>query len=202
MNQNPNYVRIKCYVSMYTVYQISKDLAFYVAFHHENSSCNFHCWGSSPVDVGTIAHLQLEWFHGNFSFYVLSVMFQGDDFPKVWSVEGKLWSRTFLSKYLKKCDLVQCALTFGPPFFTTKNTDPKLNKRHLKRGFWIKWTENRLPAFFQRDIRWFFGKIIYFTLATKTILQGAVATGTFLRRSRQSSAAFKPRRTFFTLVGW
>ena len=165
-------------------YQISKDLAFNVAFHRENSSCNFHCWGSSPVDVGTIAHLQLEWFHGIFSFYVLSVMFQGDDFTKVWSVEGKTWSRTFLSKYLKKCDLVQCALTFGPPFFTAKNSDRKMKNCHLKRGFWLKWKKNSLPAFFRIYSLVFRENHIYpFTLATKTSLQGASNSSLLLNPS-------------------
>ena len=173
-----------------------------MAFHHENSSCNFHCWGSSPVDVGTIAHLQLEWFNGNFSFYVLSVMFQGDDFTKVWSVEGKR------GKEVWPC---WGGPNFWSTFFHNKKYRPENEELSPEKGF-LTQKEDSLPAFF-RIYSFIFGKIIYTLLpwlpklssrelATAPCFWTPLLPGTFLRRSRQSSAAFKPRRTFFTLVGW
>lgn len=120
------------------VYQISKDLAFNVAFHHEKSPCTFHCWGSSPVDVGAIAHLKLEWFHGNSSFSVLSVMFQRGWLYKSVECGRENLTQNFSKQILKEVWPCSMCPNFWTTFFHSKNSDPKRKNCHLERDFWLK----------------------------------------------------------------
>lgn len=98
----------------------------------------FHCWGSSPIDVGTIAHLQLERFHG--IFFILCTFC---DVPRGWlykSVEcGRETLKQNFSKQILK-EVWPCSMcpNFWTTFFHSKNSDPKRKNCHLERDFWLK----------------------------------------------------------------